>query len=877
MTDHAGAPAPEPRTRLRTWVDRGTTLLVLFGVWGFLLYYFKPEYLLLDTMDAGGDTPSFMRPMHHLKDVLLPAGNPQGWDLGNFMGYAPYQFYFLPPALSIVLLSYVIPFNVAFKLVSVSGVFLLPLAMLLAMRAMRFPFPVPAIAAASSLLFLFNEGNSMWGGNIPSTLAGEFAHSIGFGLSVLFIGYLYKGVEEQKGWRGLGALLALTGLYHPVAFLNAACGGIFFVLGRRQFVRNLRFLLLVYATAVLLMGFWLVPLIAKLSLATSINWVWHFPSIWDLMPKIMWPPAILALCDAIWIAIFRRPENRPARYLLITMAVTAVFFFNATEIGLPEIRFVPFAYVLMIFLALDFVRRVLPLHIGPHIAAVALSVSIIAWAQKQTTFIPSWIKWNYEGVERKPSYPLLKAMMTAVQGTISDPRVAYENSPKHDRFGSMRMFENMALLSGRPTLEGVLLQTAVNSPFIYWLQSQISKQGTGVIPGYSYPNLDLNRATPRMALFNAHDIIVVTEEVTKALENDPRWERRFQQQGYSIFHLKNADPHYVRVPKFKPVRLATTQWKKDFHRWFSTDLALDVPIVAADTIPPDELDKFPLEATSPTKLPREAIDASCEITEKIDHLAMEFTTTCPGQPHIVSVAYFPNWRVEGASHVYLVSPAFMMVFPEGNTVTLTYRRIGADWLGIALSLVGLVIVAVGRRREALGEPEGALPRGLNAVHPLLVVAGVLFVISTTGWHVLRDFGPQYYYKRGWEAFQKQDYPASYRDFDYAMWLGGETNQAADAAFFRAASLFRQNQFAEAQAAYQHVVDAFPDSIWIAESHYHVGLCLRRLGKRDEAMAKFRSVVETYPGNRWAGFSQEQLTQMEKEAPPAAAPAPPPAP
>lgn len=864
----------EPRTRLRTWLDRGTTILVLLAVWGFLLYYFKPSLLMLDTMDAGGDTPSFMRPMHHLKDVLLPAGNPQGWDLGNFTGYAPYQFYFLPPALSIVLLSYVIPFNVAFKLVSVSGVFLLPLAMLLALRAMRFPFPVPAIGAASSLLFLFNEGNSMWGGNIPSTLAGEFAHSIGFGFSVMFIGYLYKGVEEQKGWRGLGALLALTGLYHPVAFLNAATCGIFFVLNRREFARNLRFLLLVYATAVLLMGFWLVPVIAKIGFATSINWTWHFPSLWDLMPRILWPPAILALCDVIWIAVFRRPENRPARYLLTTTAVTAVFFFNATEIGLPEIRFVPYAYVLMIFLALDFVRRVLPLHIAPHVAGIALSLCVVAWVQKQTTFIPSWIKWNYEGVERKPSYPLLKAMMTAVQGTISDPRVAYENSPKHDRFGSMRIFENMALLSGRPTLEGVLLQTAVNSPYIYWLQSQISKQGTGVIPGYSYPNLDLSRATPRLALYNAHDMVAITEEVTKALEADPRWETKFKQQGYTIFHLKDADPHYVRVPKFRPVRLVTARWKKDFHRWFSSDADLDVPVVAADSIPPGELERFPLEATSPTKLPREPIDAQCQIDEKIDHLKMEFTTTCPGQPHIVSVAYFPNWRVEGASRVYLVSPAFMLVFPDGNHVTLTYRRIGSDWLGIALSVVGLVICAAGRRRVALGEPQGAVARGLHAAHPTLVVAGVVFVVGTTAWHVLRDFGPQYYYKQGWDAFTKQDYAVSLKAFDTAMWLGGDTNTAADAAFFRAASMFRQEKFADALAAYQHVVDRFPDSIWVAEAHYHVGLCLRRLGKRDDAMAKFRFVIETYPGNRWAGFSQEQLGQMEKEAAPPPAPAPP---
>ncbi|MEN8183996.1 MAG: hypothetical protein ABFS46_15830, partial [Myxococcota bacterium] len=144
-----------------------TTLLVLGLVWGFLLLHFDPSLLLLDTMNAGGDTPSFLRPIHHLRDVLLPAGQPQGWDLANFAGYPPYQFYFLPPSLAIALLSYLMPLNVAFKLFTVLGTFALPLATTVALLALRLRFPIPAIAGAATLLFLFNEGNSMWGGNIP--------------------------------------------------------------------------------------------------------------------------------------------------------------------------------------------------------------------------------------------------------------------------------------------------------------------------------------------------------------------------------------------------------------------------------------------------------------------------------------------------------------------------------------------------------------------------------------------------------------------------------------------------------------------------------------------------------------------------------------
>src|SRR5262249_62178791 len=110
-------------TRRRVWLDRAVTLLVLAAVWGFLLFYFKPSLLLLDTMDAGGDTPSFYRPIHHLKDVLLPAGDPQGWDLGYVAGSAPDHLFFLAPSLRLGLVSYWVPLNLPSHIMCALGSF----------------------------------------------------------------------------------------------------------------------------------------------------------------------------------------------------------------------------------------------------------------------------------------------------------------------------------------------------------------------------------------------------------------------------------------------------------------------------------------------------------------------------------------------------------------------------------------------------------------------------------------------------------------------------------------------------------------------------------------------------------------------------------
>jgi hypothetical protein len=309
----------------------------------------------------------------------------------------------------------------------------------------------------------------------------------------------------------------------------------------------------------------------------------------------------------------------------------------------------------------------------------------------------------------------------------------------------------------------------------------------------------------------------------------------------------------------------TEDWKHDFHRWFANDAALDVPLVLGASVPDEDRARFPLTTTSPIDPPRQPIDKTCQIDEHLDHFAIEFTTTCPGEPHLIAVSYFPNWHVEGARHVYLASPAFMMVIPDGPHVTVRFQRIFADYLGLVLSALGvLVCLVVVPLRRAAPALDAGLERRLTAAHPLVLWGSVAGVLCFTSLSIARDWGPQYFYTRGWKAFSSNDYVTSQRDFEWALLLGGETNTAADATFFRAASLLRQNKPAEAMEGYRDIVRHFENSMWVAESEYHVGLCLRQVGKVDEAAAKFQYVIATYPGNRWAGFAEEQLGQIDAE-------------
>src|SRR5262245_16920265 len=99
---------------------------LLLLVIAFLLSYFQPRYLFLKTTTSGGDTASHYYTAEYLRDYLIPQGRVSGWTQGNYAGFPILQFYFPFPFLLIVLLSYFIPLQIAFKLITVLGIFLLP-------------------------------------------------------------------------------------------------------------------------------------------------------------------------------------------------------------------------------------------------------------------------------------------------------------------------------------------------------------------------------------------------------------------------------------------------------------------------------------------------------------------------------------------------------------------------------------------------------------------------------------------------------------------------------------------------------------------------------------------------------------------------------
>src|SRR5438552_3134978 len=130
-----------------------------------------------------------------LRDHLLPHGRITGWTPDWYAGFPALVFYFPLPSLLIVALDLVLPYGIAFKLVAVSGLVTLPVSVYIFGRLTGMRFPGPPILAVATVPFLFDRFHTIWGGNIASALAGEFAFAMALSLAFVYLGVLARGLE----------------------------------------------------------------------------------------------------------------------------------------------------------------------------------------------------------------------------------------------------------------------------------------------------------------------------------------------------------------------------------------------------------------------------------------------------------------------------------------------------------------------------------------------------------------------------------------------------------------------------------------------------------------------------------------------------------
>ena len=346
-------------------LPRLSVAIAIIGVLWVVLWQLHPNLLVSSSTTTGGDTGAHFILPAFLRSSLLTHGQLTGWDPGWYDGFPLYTYYFVLPDLLAALASYVVPYGVAFKLATVAGSVLMPFAAYWCGRLFKLKAPIPAVLAVAMLPFLFDSTFTIDGGNLFSTLAGEYAFSLSLALSLVVIGLFARGVRTGAGSVLTPVIMALCLASHLVPFLYAMAGAaiasVLFVLPDRWLpgdraqgstggmlepvgpsIRSrIWWSARSAAIGLALSGWWLVPFATTQNLTNSMGYVNDTDYVAKLFPTADLWVFCLALV-AVIIGLVRR--SRFALTFTLLAAVIALAFVADPQGALWNERLLPLWY-----------------------------------------------------------------------------------------------------------------------------------------------------------------------------------------------------------------------------------------------------------------------------------------------------------------------------------------------------------------------------------------------------------------------------------------------------------------------------------------------------------------------------------------------------
>jgi hypothetical protein len=720
------------------------TLLVVVACTVFVFVELEPSQLFKETTPAGGDMGAHVWLPAYIKRELLPHFQIFGWTMDWYAGFPALTYYFPLPMVAIAVISYVVPYDIAFKLVAVSGLIALPAACYALGRLAKMRFPGPACLAVASVPYLFGREFTIYGGNIASTMAGEFSFSISLAFAVLFLGMVARGLDTGRNRALAAVLLACCGMSHILPLFFALGGAVVLTVMRLRW-RAWMYTLPVLLVAGLLISFWALPFEYRLPYATNMGYGKITTYLDSLFPHGDTWLFVLAGIGGV-VAATRR--NRIGTFLLLTSVLAAIVFRFAPNARLWNARVLPFWFLCLYLLAgvafceigtaavewLSARRTVtdwrlvpipvitvlvalvwtgFPLRILPfgHVTSTG-RYDFLGITSTDNSFVPDWVNWNFTGYQSpakssRTTYFALIAEMKKLGATDGCGRAMYEYEPSINDMGTPDALMLLPYWTNGciGSMEGLYYESSATTPYHFLNVSECSAQPSDPMTGLDYAAApDVDECVQHLQMFGVRYFMAVSPVVKRQAATDPSLklldsvgpyatevtnssnQATEQQQTWQIYRVLDS-PLVEALPNqpvvMRGVTAGATKWLAASEAWYLDPKRWDVYETA--TGPSSWARVSSTDANPPTRAePATTVGAIHQTEESIS-----FDVDRTGTPILVKTSYYPNWHVSGASRIYWATPNLMVVVPTSRHVKLTYGYTPIDWTGFLLSIVGL--------------------------------------------------------------------------------------------------------------------------------------------------------------------------------------------
>ena len=552
---------------------------------------------------TGGDFGAHVWGPAYLRDHLLPDLRLNGWTMDWYGGMPAYRFYMVLPALAVVLVDVLLPYGVALKLVGVLGLLTLPAACWGFGRLAKFAFPIPELFAFAGLAFLLDESFTIYGGNLKSTMAGEFSFSIALTLAVLALGALAAGLQTGRYRVWTAVLIAAAAVSHGIVLIFIAVAALVFTALWVDRVR-MRWVVTTGVTALLLVAWWVGPFLMNHEFMTDMKYgprpEGADDSFWDMFFPLAAPLdvviTVLAVFGLLW-SVLRRHKNGSALGITGLALVAGVYL---ARDSLPVIgllwnpRLLPFLYLVRYMLMMVGAVAVMNVAwnvvkernavnpVGPRVATgfgavSALGVLIVlgfmfqvlpgggitthngaqvyGWGPFKATSTnvrasgDGWSSYNFTGYEgRGAAYAEYHSIVQAMASLGADPshgcgRALWENSPDNGQYGTTMALMLLPFWTDGciGSMEALFFEASGTTPYSFLATAAMSKQSSNPVRELRYVDNNASVGVRHLQDLGVRYAMVRTEEAKAEAHQQPELTLVASSGPWEVFQVAGAE------------------------------------------------------------------------------------------------------------------------------------------------------------------------------------------------------------------------------------------------------------------------------------------------------------------------------------------------
>ncbi len=736
---------PDGRTARRLAIISAVTIGVLCV---FVLLQLRLSLIFADTTPIGGDFGAHSAGPELVRRHIWDHGLLGGWSDASSAGFPLYRFYMVVPTFFAAVAGYVLPAGVALKVMVALPLVLLPWAAAHLARVSGLTFPGQVLTGTASLIFLFDGSNNSLGGNVASTVVGEYAYAWSMLFCIVTLAVFARDLERGRHGPAAGFVGGIAALCHPIGAMFLVVGLISQVAVATRDARRAAGIHLArsLALAALIASFWYVPFLrygdhridAVFTKRTDFGTIlFPFPALLEIVFVAL---AGLAVYEAV------RRQWRPITALAIVAAIACLAVLVVPQGAVNNGRLAPVWNLAKLMLAgvgasvvvayvveqASWKRRQSTI-IGAPLSLAVVVLFCISWnigtlplGDRTTTSLGTWTlatdyQWivgprhqltptdqlqavSFAGLERGPFWGEYQELVDTLDGITAERgcgRIGYEFEPG-GRYGSIYALQLLPQFTdGCITTINGLLAGSPNANFFQPVAesaySLVAERYNRRLP-FEEPNM-ARGVTYLRELGCQYYLALTPEMIAEARATDGLTELATV-GPWSVFEV--ADVALVEPLTSAPYVDGSVAGRDD---WSDVSMAwFQQADPTAPRVSSGGADGWPASAAESARnvIPETDVSAIVDTGDSIS-----FDVSVPGVPVLIRESYFPTWTAEGADGPFRVAPNWMVVVPTGTEVRLENRPSGlevgasiATFLGLG-ACIGLA-VWVRRRRPSEG-------------------------------------------------------------------------------------------------------------------------------------------------------------------------------